>query len=458
MLSVADRSKLPTQLDQASQDLAKELGVKVVVEDHGGVSIITLGGATGSSTNGLGLENLSFAITDDAVVAAKDAQGVSAALDRKAGKAANLAGASGFQQALAALDRDRLGTLYVDGSGLGKLVAAAMPSASAGTGSALATLPGTLVGELRLESGNIVARGRLTAAPGASATPAATPATSVVAQHVPGDAAFYAEMHDVATAWNRLITQLKAQPGYTQVAPQLETLEGLLGSKLDAYFDWTRDLGVAVTLRDGKPQGGLVITASNAAAGEARLKQLVTLFRLAGASGITVTDQAYQGTTITTLTIDLAALGQLGGGGSILPLPSGFPTVPDVTAAPGSGSAALPSGKVQLSYAFSGETFVLGIGDGFVKQVLDVTNGTSLASQSRYTDALAAAGGPASLGNAYADITAWRTFLETQLPAAEKAKYLSDVKPYLTPFDRVIALATRDGGAWVGSLIVFTTK
>jgi hypothetical protein len=35
---------------------------------------------------------------------------------------------------------------------------------------------------------------------------------------------------------------------------------------------------------------------------------------------------------------------------------------------------------------------------------------------------------------------------------------LSDVKPYLTPFDRVIALATRDGGAWVGSLIVFTTK
>jgi Protein of unknown function (DUF3352) len=458
VLSVADRSKLPTQLDQASQDLAKQLGVPVSVEDHGGVSIITLGGATGSSPSASGLANLSFAITDDAIVAAKDAQGVAAALDRKAGKAANLAGAAGFQKALASLERDRLGTLYVDGSGLGKLVAAAIPSPSGATGSALVTLPGTLAGELRVESGNVVARGHLTPAAGASATPAATPTTSTLAQHVPGDAAFYAEMHDVATAWNRLITQLKAQPGYTQLAPQLETLEGLLGSKLDAYFDWTRDLGAVVTLRDGKPEGGLVITASNAAAGEARLKQLVTLLRLAGASGITVTDQAYKGTTITTLTLDLGALARLGGGGSILPLPSGFPTLPNVTAAPDGGAATLPSGRVQLSYAFSGDTFVLGVGDDFVKQVLDVTASTSLAAQARYTDALAAAGGPTSLGNAYADITAWRTFLEAQLPTAEKAKYESDVKPYLTPFDRVIALATRDGEAWVGSLIVFTTK
>jgi len=458
VLSVADRSKLPTQLDQASQDLAKELGVKVTVEDHGGVSIITLGAPSGGDASMVQLSNLSFAITDDAIVAGRDAAAVGAALDRKAGKSTNLAGAATFKDAVATLDRDRLGTLYVDGSGLGKLVAAAMPSPSGGAGSALAALPGTLVGELRLEGGNIVARGRVTAAAGASATPATTPSTSTVAQHVPGDAAFFAEMHDLTTAWSQLITQLKAQPGYAQLAPQLETLEGVLGSKLESYFDWTRDVGVAITLRDGKAQGGLVASASNAAAGEARLKQLVTLLRLAGSSAIAVSDQTYQGTTITTLTVDVGALNQIGGG-SLLPLPSGFPTVPNASVAPGGGSSAIvPTGKVQLSYAFSGDTFVLGLGDTFVKQVIDVTSGTSLAAQSRYSDAVAAAGGPASLGNAYADITAWRTFLEAQLPASEKAKYESDVKPYLVPFDRVVALGTRDGNAREGTIIIFTTK
>ncbi|MGZ6260017.1 MAG: DUF3352 domain-containing protein [Candidatus Limnocylindrales bacterium] len=465
VLSVSDRSKLPTQLDQASQDLAKELGVKVSVEDHGGISVITLSGSStsGSAANGLGLTDLSFAITDDAIIAARDAQTVGAALHPTAGKAPSGAGAAGFQQALGSLSRDRLGTLYLDGAALAQLIPA-LPSPAAGVGSALAGFSQTVAAELRLENGDVVARARLTPAAAPSGSPEAEPTTSVTAQHVPANAAVYAEVHDVGAGWKTLVTRLQQQPGYAQLAPQLGTLEGILGSKLDAYLDWAKDLGVAVTVQAAGPQGGVVVSTTNAAAGEARLKQLVTLLRLAGTSGVTVTEQTYKGTTITTITLDPSLLSQLGGAtlpspGTILPLPSNLPITPDASAKPTGGSTlpAISLNKVQLSYAFGPDVFVLGVGDGFVKQVLDVTPATSLASQARFSDAVKAAGGPASNGLAYADITALRSYLEGQLSGAEKAKYEADVKPYLIPFDRLVALASRDGSTRLGTLIILTT-
>ncbi len=103
------------------------------------------------------------------------------------------------------------------------------------------------------------------------------------------------------------------------------------------------------------------------------------------------------------------------------------------------GSASSPS-SVTLAYAFKGDLFVLGVGDTFVKAVLDTTSATSLASDPRYSAALAAAGGPTDSSVAYADLTAIRGLVEAQLPADQKAAYTSDVQPYLAAFDRLVSV------------------
>ncbi len=446
--SVSDRSKLPTQLDSASQDLARELGVTVTVEDHNGTSIITLSGGTAH----LPVQNAAFAITEDAVIVARDAKTVAAALDRKAGKSPNLAGESGFNQALGGLNADRLGTLYVDGAALGELLQS-LPGASPAVGSPLPALPQTIVAELRVESGNVVARSRATlAAPSASASAAPTARTSDVASHVPGDAALYAEVHDVGSAWQQLLARAQGQPGFEQVAPQLKTLEAVLGTPLASYLDWAKDAALVVTLRNSGAHGGLVATTTDAAAGQARLTQLTTLLRLAeGQAGgaVSVTEQPYAGTTITTVTLDLSALPSLAG------LPS-LPAVgPSASAAP---QASAGGTRVSLSYAFKDDVFVLGLDEAFVKAVLDVGADSSLAKQARYTEAVAAAGGPSATAILYADLTAWRTFLESKLPASQKAAYESDVKPYLVPLDRLVAVGTIDQDVRQGTLIIFTTQ
>ncbi len=206
------------------------------------------------------------------------------------------------------------------------------------------------------------------------------------------------------------------------MAGQLSTIEGLLGTKIPDAFGWVKDAGVVVTAPGGAPQGGLVATTSDAAAGQARLTQVLTLLSLAKGQGgptITTSSAPYAGTTITSVTVDL---GTAGTGGAAV---TGVPT------------------SVTISYAFKGQVFVLGVGDAFVKAVLDTTDANSLASDGRYSAALSAAGGPTDSGVVYADVTGIRGLVEAQLPADQKAKYTSDVQPYLVPFDRVISVRRR---------------
>ena len=130
VVSVSDSAGLPTKLDQTSQQLATQLGGSVAVADHAGTSVYTIGGATGVS----GLTAFSFAITSDAIVAAKDAATVDAALDRKAGRSPNLAGVSAFRDAIGRLDANRLGTFYLDGAAAGALLKSAAGSGTGGSG------------------------------------------------------------------------------------------------------------------------------------------------------------------------------------------------------------------------------------------------------------------------------------------------------------------------------------
>ncbi len=165
IVSVSDSAGLPTKLDQTSQQLAAQLGGSVAIADHAGTSVYTISGATGVS----GLTAFSFAITSDAIVAAKDAATVEAALDRKAGKSPNLAGVSAFRDAVGRLDANRLGTFYLDGAAAGALLKSTAGSGTCGSATSLAGLPTTMSGELQLQGGNLIVRDHATL-PAASAT------------------------------------------------------------------------------------------------------------------------------------------------------------------------------------------------------------------------------------------------------------------------------------------------
>ena len=430
VVSVSDTAGLPTKLDQTSQQLAKLIGGSVAITDHDGTSVYSISGGTGVS----GLPAFSFAITSDAIVVAKDATTVGAALDRKAGKSPNLAGSSAFHDAIARLDADRSGTFYLDGSAAEKLLqSTADTSSTCGSATSLAGLPTTMAGELRLQDGNLVIRERATL-PAASASPVAA-TTSDLASHVPAGALFYAETHGFGDLWRTEATTLIQNPCFASVAGQLSTIEGLLGTKIPDAFGWVKDAGVVMTAPGGVPQGGLVATTSDAATGQARLTQVLTLLKLAkgqGGPAITTSDAPYAGTTITSVKVDL-----------------GTDSSVDST------TGAVPT-SVTLAYAFKGQVFVLGVGDAFVKAVLDTTDTTSLASDGRYSASLSAAGGPTDSGVVYADLTAIRGLIEAQLPAAQKAQYTSDVQPYLAPFDRVISVSVDAAGSESDTAIIFT--
>jgi hypothetical protein len=425
VVSVSDSAGLPTKLDQTSQQLATQLGGTVAIADHAGTSVYTISGATGVN----GLTAFSFAITSDAIVAAKDAATVEAALDRKAGKAPNLAGVSAFRDAIGRLDANRLGTFYLDGAAAGALLKSSGASGTCGSAASFAGLPTTMSGELQLQGGNLIARDHATL-PAASVSPAAA-ATSDLASNVPGGAILYAETHGFGDLWRTEANVLEQDPCFASMTGQLATIEGLLGTKVPDAFAWVKDAGLVLTAPGGTPQGGVVATTSDAATGQARLKQVLTLLELAKGQGgptITTSDAPYAGTTITSVGVDLGtALGT------------------------GSGSS-----TVTLAYAFKGDLFVLGVGDTFVKAVLDTTSATSLASDARYSTALAAAGGPTDSSVVYADLTAIRGLAEAQIPADQKAAYTSDVQPYLAPFDRFVSVRVDAAGSESDTTIVFT--
>jgi hypothetical protein len=185
------------------------------------------------------------------------------------------------------------------------------------------------------------------------------------------------------------------------------------------------DAGIVVTREGSSVNGGLLFTASDRAAGERLLTTLRSFAILGGGqSGITVRDEKDGDTTITI--IDLGDLKDLG-------------------AAAGAGTLPAIEGHAQIAYASTADLIVVGVGDTFVKSVLDTKPGSSLADDSRFK-ALIGRVGDRNVGDAFVDITAVRELVEP-LAAKQPAygAYLTDYKPYLVPLDAYIQATVIDG-------------
>ena len=208
------------------------------------------------------------------------------------------------------------------------------------------------------------------------------------------------------------------------------------------------DTGVVVTAPGAMPMGGLVSIPTDAAAARQFFTTIRSFAALGGGQlGITVTDEDYDGTTVTT--VDLGSLEDLAGMAGAL---SGG-EVPTVE--PGS----VPSTPVKLAFAATDEVVVIGTDPAFVKAVLDAGPGPSLADDARYQAAVGRVGAQHT-SVSYLDIAAVRTYIETHLDemtAEERAEYEESIKPFLTPFD-TFAAATVVGGDVNESHAVITVK
>jgi hypothetical protein len=195
------------------------------------------------------------------------------------------------------------------------------------------------------------------------------------------------------------------------------------------------DTGVVIARNGDGVEGGLVTIPADAAQGRQLLTTLRSLLQMGGPdAGVTITDETYNGETITV--VDLGDLSGLMGMAGALGGPA-LPTAP----------SGLPGGKVQLAYVANDSVIAIGSSADFIKHVLDAGAGDSLADDARFQGLLARVDAQHS-GVSFVDVTAIRGLIEgmmADLPAAEKAEYEESVKPFLTPFDAFISTGSVGG-------------
>ncbi len=381
----------------------------------------TFGPATGSDTyGGIPLGTVTYRGSTVAygvvstVLLVGDPASVHDAIDTKG--AATFADSASFKAAAAAVPGDRLAFGYLDLRAITDAVEAAHPSASPAT-LGPDQIPAWIAVSVRAESESVSATVVL---PQTNLAPVTANHSSVLATKLPPTTVAAAEVHDLATMLGILTTTLRdnpqAQSGQDQIDQALKALGGV-----DTLVGWMGDTTVAVIRTDGSFDlaGGLVIQAKDADSASTKLLQLKNLVSLVGGSGgLTVSDETYNGTTITV--IDAGEVSRL----TDQPLPG-----------------VAPGAHLQVAVAQQGDIVVAGIGDAFVKAVLDTRPGASLADRDAYQNAMDRAGA-SNTGQVFADLGTVLDLVASRMPADELKRYQSDIRPYLLPFRAFAASAS----------------
>lgn len=392
----------------------------VVASSGGTTSSGSYGGANLTLLSAEGGQQAAYAILDGKVAVVGDVASVKAAIDTKG--AGSFGTTPELKTALASTSGDHVGFVYVALRPLvewsSRVGGSEVPGLSGGALSRFVPDWGAFA--LRIEGDGLVLEA-ITQKP--AGLELGDNRTSPIADHVPASAIAISISHDYGKGILKTIDTYRAEPSLKSAIDTVDQAMGVLGGT-QAAIGWIGDLGVTVTRTDTGVEGGVLILPTDRAAAERLFTSLRTLISLGGSTmGITVRDESYAGTTITIVDLgDLAGLASQAG------------LAPEVL-----GSGALPTGHVELAYAITDQVVVLGSGPGFVRSVLDTTAATSIAASDRYK-ALVARIGPGA-GIAFADLTAIRELIESAMVNAdpsELAKYETDVKPFLVPFDAVI--------------------
>jgi hypothetical protein len=238
-----------------------------------------------------------------------------------------------------------------------------------------------------------------------------TTATSRVASRLPATTIFQADVHDLGAILLGTLDGCRKVPEIAKALTDIDKTVGSLGG-WDSLLGWIGDTDIVVT-RDGTTVAGGVVGIAADKAGAARMViQLRNLLALGGGTQIAIKDEDYAGTTITTIS---------------------------------SNDAQIFATSASVALAVRDDLVVIGIGADFVKHVLDVKAGASLADLDRYRQALGRVDG-SNEQQVYVDVSAVRSAIESAAPAGSVPKdYQIEYKPYLEPLDLIVgSTATKD--------------
>ena len=372
---------------------------------------------------------LAWAVRGNVLIIGPEAS-VKAALDTKG--ASPVAASSGFVAAKKAAPSAYLGFGYLDTKSLfDALLGVATSTANvpqACLGKALTALPEWAAGFAHAADGALVMD---QVAPAASAALASSfvpkDTSSAIAARLPAGTLVALEGRQAGPAlvalWSGIKAGIDCDPSLKGSLDQVDTALAAIGG-IESLAGWAGDTAIAVT-RDGTTWGGgLAAIATDPARVKRTLDQLKAALALAGSSmGITYAEQAYAAGTISVVTL---------------------PALPEKETA----GVAIPA----LAVTAQGDLFVVGTLD-FVKSVLDTKAGAGLAAQPGYSHAVDLAGGAGAM-DAYVNITGLREGIEGLLPAAGKATYDTDVKPFLEPFDAFAAVSKAPAATRTSRIVV----
>ena len=379
-----------------------------------------------------------------------DVASVKAGLDAHAG-GSGMDRSQAYGAARAALVGDQLTTIYVNGENYSRLLSnqgvggsstpsiAGMPDISALTGPP----PSWAIVGVRAEDDALVidsvAGPALAPAPGATPGPSllALPPThaSAIAPLAPANTVFYFETQGVGVGLQNLIARFKTIP---DLATAFQMLDGAGGA--GQLVGWVEDAGIIVTRVGDKPTGGLALVAADDAAAAERVSTLTGLIAFAGLgnNSVQTRESTIAGVKVTTITIsNLAALVPPG------QLPSGVDVPADA--------------KVELSMAAKGRLILIGTGEDFMTAVLNTQAGSALADQAGYKQATARAL-PSSRTTLYVGVRDVVGLIEGFLPAAEKATWDTEVKPYVAPFQALSMTSISEGTGSRQRVTITVTK
>jgi hypothetical protein len=404
----------------------KKMGATTSTETYNGTTV-TLFAPAGSTTG----HKAAFAIVDGKVGVAGDETSVKAAIDTNGNS--GFADKPGPKTALDTADSNHIGFAYVElrqlvswSSGLSQSVSGATGSSetTALSNSMLELLPEWGAYWVRVESDALVME--QIAPPTATATTPTSDHSSTIADHVPASAIALAITNDYGKTALKSLDTYKSDPAFKQIYQTLDQALGLVGGE-ESALSWIGDTAVVVNVADGTPEGGLIVQPTDAAAAKRFFTSVKTLVGLGGKQiGAVVSDEPYNGTTITTVNLgkvsDLA--GKIGQAAGATSMPS---------------IKGLPEGNLEIAYATTDDVVVIGSGPAFVKHVLDTTKATSLGGNDRYQSLTNRAGKGSS--SAFVDIAAIRGLIEGVMAKKDPAKYSEyqkNAQPYLAPFDAVV--------------------
>jgi len=368
---------------------------------------------------------------DGTILVVGDVASVHAVIDTHG--TSGLASTAPFGAALAATPNDhlafaflapaRLAAAAASGTGCGAAPAGRLPAWSAFSVTASS---GDLVGDAFMPAPAAAPAAAASATASSSLGPLPTDRVSILAARLPASTIAVIDLHDVGGSIDRAVATLAGDPscasGVASITAALDRIGGLA-----SFTSWLGDAAIVVTHDSTGLGGGIVVAVPDAAAADVaagKFASLKNLVSLAGGAAGSVTSADDAGTTITT--IDFGALGSLVPAGSVAP-------------------GAIPAGlRASFSYAIHGGLVIVGVGgESFVRSVLDLPAGSSLADQPRYEAAMAAVGA-SNVTSAYVDLRAVIDSVAAALPAERVSTYANSVKPYLDPLG-AIALSVQAG-------------